>query len=1094
VAGDVHIGILGPLEVRAGPGHPVEVAGARLRRLLLRLALDPGRVVTSGQLVDAVWDEHPPAGAANALQALVSRLRRLLPGVLESHPSGYRLAVAAEAVDAARFETLALAGREQLARDPGRARELLGEALALWRGPALADAGDAGFAEPAVARLDDLRLQALEDRVEADLAAGATDRLVAELEELVAAHPLSERLGGQLLRALALSGRQADALGAYERLRARLADELGIDPSPELQAVHVATLRGELAPPPADPAGRVANTNLRASITSFVGRGDDLARIKAALAGARLVTLTGPGGAGKTRLAAEVAAGLLERMPDGAWMVELGSVVDPVDLPQAVLSLFGARELRLLAAPGTTAVPPLDRLVEALGGRRLLLVVDNCEHLVAAAAALVDHLLARCPGLRVLATSREPLGIAGEVLHPVGPLAVPEGEVSPAEALAYPAVRLLADRGAAARPGFTVDEATLGPVLRICRALDGLPLAIELAAARFHALSPGQVAARLDDRFRLLADGRRPVAGRHQTLRAVIDWSWELLGGDEQVLLRRLSVFAGGATLEAVERICAGPVPGGPAADEVLYLLAGLVDKSLVVAAEGDGGGVRYGMLETVRAYGAERCRAAGEDEALARAHAGFFLTLAEEAEPELRRRDQLRWLARLAAERDNLHAALRWAVDRGETAIALRLAAALSWYWFLTSARAEALDWTAKALALPGDARSPARAQLLAFRALTVMSGGVDPAAALELAAQAMALIDALPPDEPRRSHPVLTILPALTAMFGNDDPAALRRLAADHDHPDPWMAAMAHLLTGALMMNLGEAGTAEPELDQALVRFRELGERWGIGQALVARADLQSGRGHPELAMAALGEAREVLAGLGDREDVSQILIRTAAERARAGQVDQAEDDLEAADRIAHEVGAEDQKLYVRLTRADLVRWQGRLDEARKLLEDAIVDYRLGGFPVEHVYAIAQASLGHIEVAAGRLQDARDCHRRALEAALGTHDRPVVARVVGLAAAIALADGDPGQAAELLGAAEALRGMPDEADLDLRRVREAARAAHGDRGLTLAFRRGAARPREDVLAALAEGGGATEVSSAAGRPPGPAERTPPR
>jgi ATP/maltotriose-dependent transcriptional regulator MalT len=305
--------------------------------------------------------------------------------------------------------------------------------------------------------------------------------------------------------------------------------------------------------------------------------------------------------------------------------------------------------------------------------------------------------------------------------------------------------------------------------------------------------------------------------------------------------------------------------------------------------------------------------------------------------------------------------------------------------------------------------------------------------------------------------------------------------------------MAAMAHLLTGALMINLGEAGTAEPELDQALVRFRELGERWGIGQALVARADLQSGRGHPELAMAGLGEAREVLAGLGDREDVSQILIRTAGERARAGQIDQAEDDLEAADRIAHQVGAEDQKLYVRLTRADLVRWQGRLDEARKLLEDAIGDHRRGGFPAEHAYAISLAALGHIEVAAGRLQDARDCHRRALEVALGTHDRPVVARVVGLAAAIALADGDAGQAAELLGAAEVLRGMPDEADLDLRRVREAARAALGDRGFTLAFRRGAARPREDVLAALAEGG-AGEVSSAAGTPPGPAERTPPR
>ena len=364
-------------------------------------------------------------------------------------------------------------------------------------GPGLADAATAAFAGPAVARLDGLRLQALEDRVEADLAAGATDRLVAELEELVAGHPLSERLGGQLVRALALRGAQADALGAYARLRARLADELGIDPSPEPRR-STWPLRGELASrAPAGPVAGppVARTNLRSPI-SFVGRGDDLTWIMEAFAGARLVTLTGPGGgqdpAGR-RGRGQAAGADARRGMDGRAGVG-GRPGRPA--PGRAVAVRGAR-----AAPaggaGATAVPPLDRLVEALGDRELLLVVDNCEHLVAAAAALVDHLLARCPGLSVLATSREPLGIAGELLHPVGPLAVPEGEVSPAEALAYPAVRLLADRGAAAWPGFTVDQATLEPVLRICRALDGMPLAIELAAARFHALAPGQVAARL---------------------------------------------------------------------------------------------------------------------------------------------------------------------------------------------------------------------------------------------------------------------------------------------------------------------------------------------------------------------------------------------------------------------------------------------------------------------------------------------------------------------------------------------------------------------------------------------------------------------
>ena len=616
-----------------------------------------------------------------------------------------------------------------------------------------------------------------------------------------------------------------------------------------------------------------------------------------------------------------------------------------------------------------------------------------------------------------------------------------------------------------------------------------MPLAIELAAARLRALSPEQVAARLDDRFRLLTGGSRTALGRHQTLRAVIDWSWDLLGGAEQVLLRRLAVFAGGATLEAAEGVCAGPGLAGPAADEVLDLLAGLVDKSLVVAAELDGGGVRYRMLETVRAYGAERLAAAGEDEALARAHAGYFLELAEAAEPELRRRDQLRWLARLAAERDNLHAALRWAIDSGEAATALRLAAALGWYWFLTSARAEALDWTGKALALPGEVGTAARAQVVAFQSLTTISGGVDLGPALELGAQAVALVDALPPDEPRRSHPVLVILPALMAMFGNDHLVAFDRLVANYGHPDPWMAAMAHLLTGALRSTSARPARPSASSTRPWPGSGSWASAGGPARRLVARAELRSSRGHPEEAMAALGEAREVLAGLGDREDVSQILIRTAGERARAGQVDQAEDDLEAADRIAHEVGAEDQKLYVRLIRADLARWQGRFEEARELLDGAIADYRRGGFPVEQVHAVALAARGHIEVVTGDLEAARGCRDQALRVALATRDRPVIARVLGLAAAIDLAGGDAGRAGELLGTAEVLRGMPDEADVDLRRVREAARAALGDRGFALAFGRGAARPREEALAALA-----AEVSSAAGRPAAPAERTPPR
>ncbi len=1004
VASDVRIGILGPLEVRVGFGEPVEVVGRRLRRLLIRLAIDPDRMVLASQLVDAVWDEDPPAGATNALQSLVSRLRRLLPDAVESDSVGYRLALEPDAVDAIRFEALARAGREELRRDPRQAGDTLREALALWRGPALADAAAAHFAKAAVARLEELRLGALEDRIEADLATGGDEALVAELDQLVTTLPLRERLCGQLMRALARAGRQADALAAYERLRARLADDLGIDPSEELKAVHVAVLRGEtsasatLAPPPPDRAPAAARTNLRAQITSFVGRADDIARITSVFSEARLVTLTGPGGAGKTRLASEAAA-------------------------------------------------------------------------------------------RMLATSREPLRITGEVLHPVGPLAMPDEDVTPAEALRYPAVRLFADRGAAARRAFVVDGTTLPPVLRICRALDGIPLAIELAAARLHALAPEQIAARLDDRFRLLVGGSRPVLPRHQTLRAVVDWSWDLLGDAERVLARRLAVFSGGATLAAIERVCARPDLGGLAADEVLYLLAALVEKSLVVASE-DSGEPRYPMLETVRAYGEERRRAAGEDQALRRAHAVYFLDLAERADPELRRRDQLTWLGRLSAERDNLHAALRWAVDSRDAALALRLVASLGWYWFLRSARAEAIEWSAQALALPGEAPPAVRAQVLAGCAFIAMSGGWDFARSFESLETALEIVRGLPGDERLLSHPTLAIVPALSPLFRNDDTAALEHARELSDHPDPWVRALMHSMVGGLLINLGEAGSAASELELGLAGFQALGERWGVGQVLITRAELDATRSRHEVAVAALREAMEVFIGLGDREDIGQIMIRLAQEHAQAGEIEQAREDLALADRIAHEVGAEDQKIFIRYTRGDIARWQGRLDEARELIDGAIEDFgRGGGFPIGQRHAILLSSRGHLDVAAGDLDGALVWYQRALLHAVESHDRPVIARVVELLADVALGGGDAERAAVLLGTAEALRGMPDEADVDLLRVRAAARAALGDEGFAQAYRRGAARRRDELLAELS-----AEVRSAAETPAARAGRTPPR
>ena len=427
----VRVAILGPLEVHDDGGAAIAVAGARLRGLIARLALAGGQPVSTSALADAVWDCAPPADVANALQTLVSRARRALGGAatVEQSAAGYRLAVEPDDVDALRFERLVAEGA-------------VAEALALWRGPALADAGD--FAEPFARRLEELRLEATVTFLTREIDAGRAAARAGELEALVAEHPLHEQLTGLLMRALAAAGRQADALAAYEALRNRLADELGIDPGLQLRAVHLEVLRGEIAVAPA-PRDR-ARTNLRAQLTSFVGRQDEVARVRKALDSYRLVTLVGPGGAGKTRLAAEVAAGVRDAatgaVPDGIWLAELASVTDAADVPQAVLGSVGLRESRLLP-DGTQRVTSRDartRLLEGLADAHALLVLDNCEHLIDACAHLADALLAHSPRLRIVATSREPLGITGESLFVVPPLDTD------------PAVRLFADRAAAVSP------------------------------------------------------------------------------------------------------------------------------------------------------------------------------------------------------------------------------------------------------------------------------------------------------------------------------------------------------------------------------------------------------------------------------------------------------------------------------------------------------------------------------------------------------------------------------------------------------------------------------------------------------------------
>src|SRR5215470_6102399 len=655
----MRIGVLGTLEVYDASGRAVRIVGHRVRALLILLALDAGRSVPAYSLIERLWPperqaEHP-ADAANALQSLVSRLRGTLrqaglgDGLIESTQAGYRLAVPPDAVDAAAFEARARAGSRALAAgDAATAARLLREALAIWRGPALADVAAEDFAAAPAARLDELRSAAALDRIEADLALGEANALIGELRALAAADPLAERPRELLMRALAAVGRQADALAVYAQAREALADQLGVDPSPRLEEVYLAVLRQEVpaavsagtsssyperaVPPPQPPARLPVGQR---PPTSFIGRDADVSGVLKKLADERLVTLTGPGGVGKTRLAAEAAA----RLGTPAWFAELAPVSDPSEVPYAVLEALGLRE-RAIARRGGALGPadPVDRLCGALADRDAVLILDNCEHVIEAVAQLAARVLGDCGTVRMLATSREPLRIPGETLWVVGPLPVPPAPASAPASVpvppgitdisTYPAVRLFCDRAAAVLPGFAAGPRNAAAVSRICRALDGLPLAIELAAPWLRTLTPAQLAERLDDRFALLTGGSRTALPRHRTLRAVVDWSWELLSAAEQALARRLAIFPAGTTLAAAERICADDLLPSAA---VLPTLSGLVDKSILGAAESqDGLAPRYRMLETVRAYGLEQLAGAGEEAAVRDAFAEYYLDLAE--------------------------------------------------------------------------------------------------------------------------------------------------------------------------------------------------------------------------------------------------------------------------------------------------------------------------------------------------------------------------------------------------------------------------------------------------------------------------------
>ncbi|MGX4692538.1 AfsR/SARP family transcriptional regulator [Streptomyces sp. JNUCC 63] len=1190
--------ILGTAQALRPDGTLVPVGGARLRALLTVLALRPGRTVPVSVLVDEVWDGAPPADATGALQALVGRLRRALgAGAVASAEGGYRLTTAADDIDLHRFERLAGEGLRALTDgDPAKAAVVLDDALALWRGPALADLPDR-TAE--AARWDTRHLDVRRARLTAALALGHAEQALPELTALCDTHPLDEPLQALRLRALRDTGRTAEALAAYEDVRRLLADRLGSDPGHGLRALHGELLRpgepdgrgfgasagsrrsagegragaapraghadagaaplrgvpgpaggfggaardfagvsgpradGTSGPPaaggpgapaafsglpvaapvagapvhartvaegerehPTAPAGTPALQppgNLRARLTSFVGREADIEAIRADLGAARLVTLLGPGGAGKTRLSQEAAEAVRPAVRDGVWLAELAPVDDAGAVPEAVLTAVGARETVLYgagaeemrAAIADQHDDPVGRLVDHCARRRMLLLLDNCEHVVDAAARLVEELLARCPHLTVLATSREPLGIPGEVLRPVEPLPEPV------------ALRLLADRGAAVRPGFRVDadEDTVVACAEICRRLDGLPLAIELAAARLRMLTPRQIADRLDDRFRLLTSGSRTVLPRQQTLRAVVDWSWDLLDEDERDVLSRLSVFAGGCDLAAAEAVC------GPAAFDAL---ASLVDKSLVVAAPAADGEMRYRLLETVAEYAGERLDEAGGRTETERAHLTYYRELARTTDPLLRGPGQRAAIDKLEREHENLRTALRYAVAARDEQEGLCLILSLAGYWHLRDVRIEARTWCAEVMALgPDPFTEPVRRAAPVWQRCT----DVPPPLTGEILAEARrglhlvhlacmdTELDAWQSPEAKRKLCVITevyepgmpqtcrnpgMLWLLAVMLTGDVQrlrevidAAVRTCRSTPGFE--WELAHCLQWRANLLANRTDwAGDAGRDADESLEIFRRLGDVWGTAEALSARAEAHERTGAHLAAAADYRAAIEHAERLGAHAQIAVLNVRLGGALLEAGEAEEGE-------AMLREVIAQRETIpneAMPASRIFLAGWlsmTGRISEAREQLRLLRDEFGISHFAVFDAFILGAEAW--VDAADGRYEDALDKSRRALERAqdplsqaIAPHMRSAYLTI----GALAVAGADGGRrardAARCLGAADALlppRHVPSSLE----------RHVHGQ----AVARIRAVLGEEAYEAAYAEGGGLTPQEAAA-------------
>ncbi|MFD3946004.1 BTAD domain-containing putative transcriptional regulator [Streptomyces sp. NPDC058579] len=1150
----MRFGVLGSLTVRTAEGDPVPVTETKVRALLAVLLVHDRRPVPAHRLVTDLWSTGTgndlPRNPANALQNKISRLRHVLDAAapegrrhLLLRPGGYVLDVPSDAVDAARFR--ALAARAKTEPTPRTRAALLTDALALWRGPAYADFPDAPFCSAAAAALEEERLAAVEDLAETRLALGDHDAVAAELAESIARHPLRERLRAAHVRALYGAGRPTEALDSYEELRNRLADDLGLDPGPALTALHQAILRHDpelaaptvsvvprtAAPAPSPPTHRAPGSprrgNLPAQHTDLIGRSEALTAIGSLLGNHRLVTLTGPGGVGKTRLALAAATDHAGARPDGAWLVELAALDAPAGpdpdhtvaltaLAEAITTTLGIRD------DASTSAAPLDCLTRTLRDRSLLLLLDNCEHLTAPVARLAAHLLRAAPAVHILATGQEPLGLAGEQVWTVPPLDLPEIDPWPAtkphpdpgpragspgadrglRATADPevverssAVRLFVACATAAAQDFALTAENATAVALICRRLDGIPLALELAATRLKVLGAPGLLDRLDDRFRLISATRRDAPVRHQTLRAMIDWSWELLTASEQIVLRRLGVHADSCTLEAAEAVCAGD---GVKEEDVLDLLGRLVDRSLVVVTEGPYG-PRYRLLESVAAYSLERLREAGEYETVAGRHLLHHTAVAERARPHLRGHGQRDWLRRLDLESANFRKAVENTDDPSTT---LRLVNALAWYWILRGRLREARRSLRTALA----ATENSATETAEAEATAAETSEAEATAAETSAAEATRSLARLRAD-------ATAWWTCVTLLQGDGDDGRARIDAAldlKSRLDDPHGLAHTEWLLGFALLSTGDLDSSETLIRRSLEGFAARDDTWGTAAALGVAATQALVRGDLTALRAAGEESARLFAEIDDRWGRLQTVHPLAALAEADGAYDRALSLHQEGLCIAEELGlwteashrlsglgriallrgdfAGARELHERAARLSAdhsdrpgvahaeiglglgARRAGDLDQAETHFRSVLDWSRQVVF--ETGRALVLAELGFIAELRGDAATARALHIEGLVAARATGDpRALALALEGLAGVQALV-GSHEHAALLLGTAAATRAamkapLPPAERGDVDRVTVAATRVLGPEAFTAAHTRGSHLSPDEALAA---------------------------